>query len=57
VTFTNQDNQTHTVTLAGKFDTGAIAAGATTKLTFATAGTFTYMCALHPFMSGTITVA
>jgi plastocyanin len=57
VSFMNADNQVHTVTAAGKFDTSGIQPGATAELTFDTAGTFTYMCALHPFMTGTITVA
>jgi plastocyanin len=54
--FTNADNQVHTVDAAGKFDTSGIEPGATAKLTFDTAGTFTNV-RTPPFMSGTITVA
>ncbi len=56
VTWTNSDNQKHTATSSGGFDTGAIEAGATGKATFAKAGTFAYICSFHPFMKGTIIV-
>lgn len=56
VTWTNNDNQAHTATSSGNFDTGSIAAGATGTATFDKAGTFAYICSFHPFMKGTITV-
>jgi plastocyanin len=57
VTFDNQDAQAHTANGdGGAFDTGTIKAGETSEITFDTAGTFTYFCAFHPFMKGTVTV-
>ncbi|MCU1393051.1 MAG: hypothetical protein JWM34_1479 [Ilumatobacteraceae bacterium] len=56
ITWTNNDNQAHTATSSGNFDTGSIAAGATGTATFNTDGTFAYICSFHPFMKGTITV-
>ena len=57
VTWTNEDDASHTVTL----DTGGAASdtlgkGATYSQTFTTAGTFAYHCAIHPRMTATITV-
>ena len=57
LTFTNDDDQPHTATSAGNFDTGAIQPGASATVTLATAGTFSYACSFHPFMTGTLTVA
>ena len=56
VTWTNTDNQAHTATSSGNFDTGAIDPDATASVTFDETGTFTYICSFHPFMTGTITV-
>lgn len=57
VTWSNQDGVPHTATADdGSFDTGNIAGGTTASVTFATAGTFTYICAIHRQMSGTIVV-
>ena len=57
VTWTNEDTTGHTVT----FDSGGVTSdtlqnGATFDHTFATAGTFTYHCAIHPSMKGSVTV-
>ena len=57
VTFTNNDAVGHTATSAGAFDTGTIASGSTASVTLAKAGTFTYHCAIHSSMTGTIVVA
>jgi plastocyanin len=57
VTWTNNHNQPHTATAAGTFDTGSLAPGASMTVTFATAGTYAYICSFHPFMSGTVNVA
>lgn len=58
VTWTNQDGATHTVTFdAGGVDSGRLATNATFRHVFTTAGTFTYHCAIHTSMTGTITVA
>jgi plastocyanin len=56
VVWTNNDNQPHTATSSGSFDAGAIQPGASATVAFQTAGTFTYICSFHPFMTGTVTV-
>ena len=56
VTWTNSDSQQHTATAAGAFDTGAIKPGESKTVTFDDAGSFSYACSFHPFMTGTVTV-
>jgi len=56
VVWKNNDSQPHTATSAGAFDAGTIEPGKTAVVVFRTAGTFRYMCAFHPFMTGTVTV-
>jgi len=58
VTWTNQDGATHTATAAdGAFDSGNLSGGSGTySHTFTTAGTFDYLCSIHPSMQGTIVV-
>lgn len=56
VTWRNDDTAGHTATAAGEFDTGAIAPGDTAAVTFDTAGTFAYVCSIHPQMAGTVVV-
>ena len=57
LTFTNQDNQAHTATADdSSFDLGAIAPGSTASHRFEKAGTFSFHCSFHPFMTATITV-
>jgi plastocyanin len=57
VTWTNNDSATHTATATdGSFDTGELAQGASGSITFDTAGTFNYICSIHPQMTGTIIV-
>ncbi|MFJ6569908.1 cupredoxin family copper-binding protein [Streptomyces sp. NPDC091292] len=60
VTVRNEDSVTHTLTATGgakPFDTGDIAAGASGTFTApSTAGGFPYICTIHPFMKGTLTV-
>lgn len=52
VTWTNKDSTPHTVTdNGGSFDSGSIAADGTYKMTFATAGTYTYHCSIHSMMA------
>jgi hypothetical protein len=47
----------HTVTAVdGSFDSDMIAAGGSWARTFERAGTFSYFCAFHPDMAGTVTV-
>jgi plastocyanin len=55
VTWTNNDGTTHTATGSG-FNTGDIAAGASKSITFQSAGTFDYICAIHPTMTGAVVV-
>lgn len=56
VTWRNQDGS-HTVTADdGTFDSGVFEDGQAFSRTFATAGTVTYLCRLHPEMTGTVTV-
>jgi plastocyanin len=57
VTWTNADGVAHTATADdASFDTGNIAAGGSDSVTFSTAGSFPYHCAIHPAMTGTVTV-
>lgn len=57
VTWTNQDGATHTVTFdAGGVDSGRLATHSTFTHAFTTAGSFTYHCAIHTSMTGTVTV-
>lgn len=57
VTWTNSDSMTHTVTGDnGEFDSGNLDPGKTFSFTFQTAGTFTYICTIHPNMKGTVIV-
>ena len=58
ITWQNADPVAHTATSeTGVFDTGQIAAGATSKtVPFALAGTYAYHCSIHPSMKGTIVV-
>lgn len=57
VVWTNRDSAAHTVTADdGSWGSGNLAQGDTFSHTFATAGAYTYHCAIHPFMTGTIMV-
>jgi outer membrane protein assembly factor BamB len=57
VTWTNEDPVSHTVTADdNSFTSLALATGATYSHTFAAPGTYTYHCAIHPFMHGTVLV-
>ena len=56
VTWRNDDSAGHTATAPGAFDTGSIPPGATEQITFAEAGTFAYVCSIHPTMNGTVIV-
>ena len=58
VEFINEDGAPHTATDDnGAFDTGRLSRGQKAVLTFPSAGTFSYFCAIHPRMKGSITVA
>ncbi|BBX40087.1 hypothetical protein MSIM_15380 [Mycobacterium simiae] len=57
VTWTNRDEEPHTVAATdGAFHSPGMGTGATFTHTFATAGTFDYVCSIHPMMHGTVVV-
>ncbi|MCL5070163.1 MAG: cupredoxin family copper-binding protein [Actinobacteria bacterium] len=57
ITWANNDSYAHTVTSDnGAFDSGSMAGGATFSFTFKTAGTFSYHCGIHTFMTAKIIV-
>ncbi|HEY8785744.1 MAG TPA: cupredoxin family copper-binding protein [Candidatus Limnocylindria bacterium] len=57
VTWTNRDAISHTSTSdTGVWDTHVITAGGSSSVTFTSAGTFAYHCAIHTFMKGTVSV-
>jgi len=55
VVWVNDDPAPHTAT-GDAFDTGTLGPGATGTVTFDTAGTFDYVCAIHPTMRGRVVV-
>jgi plastocyanin len=58
ITFTNNDSAPHTATLDDdSCGTPNLAQGESNGLTFSTAGTYPFHCAVHPNMKGTITVS
>jgi len=58
ITFTNQDTTDHTATVSGgACTTGHITPGSASGLTFSAPGTYAFACAIHPSMTGTITVS
>jgi plastocyanin len=57
VTWTNHDEEPHTVAASdGTFHSPGMGTGATFSHTFAAAGTFDYVCSIHPMMHGTVVV-
>ena len=57
VTWTNKDEEPHTVAASdGSFHSPGMGTGATFTHTFSTAGTFDYVCSIHPSMHGTVVV-
>ncbi|RMI30558.1 cupredoxin domain-containing protein [Nocardia stercoris] len=57
VTWTNQDEEPHTVASSnGTFHSPGMGAKATYSFTFTRAGTFDYICSIHPFMHATVVV-
>ncbi len=57
ITWTNSGPSPHTATAKdGSFDTGNLNKGASASHTFTHAGTFAYICTIHPFMHGTVVV-
>jgi hypothetical protein len=57
VTWHNSGQAPHTATANnGSFDTGTVNSGGSASHTFNSAGTFAYICTIHPQMKGTIRV-
>jgi plastocyanin len=57
VTFTNRDDDAHTVTSTnGVFDSKGLDTNGVWHHTFDKPGVYHYFCELHPFMKGTIVV-
>lgn len=57
VEWTNHDIAPHTATHEeGSWDTGTLSRGESAAQTFETPGTYSYFCAFHPQMTGTLTV-
>jgi plastocyanin len=57
VTWTNLDGVAHTVTADdGSWGSGTLGHGATYSHVFTSPGSYTYHCAIHPFMKDTVVV-
>ena len=57
ITWINNDSYAYTVKASnGEFDSGNMASGATFSFTFDKEGSYDYICGIHTFMKGTITV-
>ena len=57
VRFINEDSAPHTATAdGGAFDTGNLRGGQSAAVQFPSAATYSYFCAVHPRMKGSITV-
>jgi plastocyanin len=57
VTWTNNDNMTHTVTADdNSFDSGNLTSGSNYSRTFSVAGTYPYHCTIHPNMTAKVVV-
>ena len=57
LTWTNQDQVKHTLTLDNGGFSGLLSQGATLGLTFNTVGTYRFLCAIHSTMRTTVVVA
>lgn len=57
VQFINEDEEPHTATSTdGSFNSKALDTNQTWNYTATKSGTFPYICSIHPFMKGTLTV-
>ncbi|CAG1013459.1 MAG: copper-binding protein [Rhizobiaceae bacterium] len=57
ITWTNADLAPHTATAEdGTWDTGTLERGGRGRITFDAPGDYSYFCAYHPHMKGTVTV-
>jgi plastocyanin len=58
VSWFNAGAAPHTVSSpAGGFDSGTLGPGGSYSVTLSTAGSYGYFCAIHPSMTGSVTVA
>jgi plastocyanin len=59
VTFIQEDSVPHNATAKGAsaFHTPTLSKGQKYTVTFTKAGTYSYICTIHPFMHGTIVVS
>lgn len=57
VTWTNQDEEPHTIAAKdGSFHSPGLDTHGSYSFTFATPGSYDYVCSIHPFMTGTVVV-
>jgi plastocyanin len=57
VTWTNLDGVAHTVTADdGSWGSSTLGQGGTYSHVFTSPGSYTYHCAIHPYMTGTVVV-
>lgn len=57
VTWTNKDEDAHTVTANGKaFSSPTLSNGQAFSFTFRTPGRYPYLCTIHPFMTAVVVV-
>ena len=56
VTWTNKDEEPHTVVSAGTFKSPALDTDDKFSFTFDQPGTYKYFCSVHPHMIGTVVV-
>ncbi|MBW3548634.1 MAG: cupredoxin domain-containing protein, partial [Actinobacteria bacterium] len=59
VTWTNQDSAAHTVKDSGDLfpESDELAQGDTFEFTYDTPGEYPYICGIHEYMKGTVTVS
>ncbi len=59
VTWTNEDTVAHTVQDEGELfpESDDLAKGQTFSFTYETPGSYPYICGIHPYMKGTVTVS
>ncbi len=56
VTWTNRDEDAHTIAIRGARASEPLQNGETYTHTFAQPGTYAYICSIHPFMHGMVVV-
>ena len=56
VVWSNTSTRKHTATRAGSFNTGKVTPGTAVAVRFNGAGTYRYVCSLHPEMTGKVIV-